>query len=656
MNGMKKRFVRYGMRSSGQVCLMWLFLLVIVMLHSSVASGMETEWMPEAVPQTEVVPDPDMTCSIFIYMCGSNLESKYGLASSNIDELLGAKIPDSTQVIVETGGASNWWSWDGIEADRLQRYIVKDGSLELVMEMENQSMGSPEVFSDFLRWGRENYPADRNILVMWDHGGNAADGVCYDENFDYDCLDRVELMTALKEASLPDKFDLVVLDTCYMGSLETAGIFSDYADYMTASQMVVPGSGMDYRVLAESAASCDMKALGPILCDAYMEKCKLSEQGEEAQLAFYDLSKISPLLHELNEGAGVLKKIHDRVRNSPGLFRGAMRARVSNTSDDANVIDLMRAIDNLTFTPFRRYRDTIRSCMDELVLYQVCGRYANCSGISVYYPITYKKEQVEYYVDNSPANNYSTLLRDIYENLPESMVSFRDSGSIGKDGSFRIELEEGSRDYLNGITCRIWRESEVIPDSYLLLYEEEVKSFDTELGRLFADLSAESTFDGEAYTLDGHLLMLSVKPRELLAVYSAPVKVNGENTFYSFVYPTKLKISDSHLYTMLGNGTDELGLAQRQTRRLESGDEVVTYASLDETGTNLTEKDSFTVGEDGGELGKVPLPAGKYRYQFIVTDIIGRSFGSDYCIYEITEEDGNRKVQAAQVQKKAEEG
>lgn len=214
----------------------------------------------------------------------------------------------------------------------------------------------------------------------------------------------------------------------------------------------------------------------------------------------------------------------------------------------------------------------------------------------------------------------------------------------------------GSRDYLNGITCRIWRESEVIPDSYLLLYEEEVKSFDTELGRLFADLSAESTFDGEAYTLDGHLLMLSVKPRELLAVYSAPVKVNGENTFYSFVYPTKLKISDSHLYTMLGNGTDELGLAQRQTRRLESGDEVVTYASLDETGTNLTEKDSFTVGEDGGELGKVPLPAGKYRYQFIVTDIIGRSFGSDYCIYEITEEDGNRKVQAAQVQKKAEEG
>ena len=36
-----------------------------------------------------------------------------------------------------------------------------------------------------------------------------------------------------------------------MGSLDTAVLFSDYAHYMTASQKIVPGAGMNYRTLAE---------------------------------------------------------------------------------------------------------------------------------------------------------------------------------------------------------------------------------------------------------------------------------------------------------------------------------------------------------------------------------------------------------------------
>lgn len=75
-------------------------------------------------------------------------------------------MPESTNVILETGGTSRWWSDQDIPDDQLQRYIVREGSLALCQGMENASMGDAQTLSDFLSWGQEHYPADRNILVL----------------------------------------------------------------------------------------------------------------------------------------------------------------------------------------------------------------------------------------------------------------------------------------------------------------------------------------------------------------------------------------------------------------------------------------------------------------------------------------------------------
>jgi hypothetical protein len=78
----------------------------------------------------------------------------------------------------------------------------------------------------------------------------------------------------------------------------------------------------------------------------------------------------------------------------------------------------------------------------------------------------------------------------------------------------------------------------------------------------------------------------------------------------------------------------------------------MTYAAADEKGKKLTGHEKFMIGEDGGDLGEVPLRPGRYRCQYIVTDIIGRTFESDYAIYEITENEGKREVRLTEVQKK----
>lgn len=45
--------------------------------------------------------------SILIYMCGSNLETNFGAATNNIDEMLSVKLPEGVHVILETGGAKS---------------------------------------------------------------------------------------------------------------------------------------------------------------------------------------------------------------------------------------------------------------------------------------------------------------------------------------------------------------------------------------------------------------------------------------------------------------------------------------------------------------------------------------------------------------------
>ena len=122
----------------------------------------------------------DTTKTLFIYMCGSNLESQKGLAGSNIDELLAASVSDDLNIIIQTGGANKWLS-HGIDAEKTQRYVIKNGKLGLAMSLDNANMGEADTLTDFLKWGQENYSSDRNILVMWDHGGGTVSGYGYDE-------------------------------------------------------------------------------------------------------------------------------------------------------------------------------------------------------------------------------------------------------------------------------------------------------------------------------------------------------------------------------------------------------------------------------------------------------------------------------------------
>ena len=185
------------------------------------------------------------TTTFMVYMIGSDLESGNGAATNDMQEMLDANNGESLNVVLQTGG-TQYWQNDIVDADSLQRWLIQEGDLYLCDEQPQTSMCNPDTLSDFIKWSIENFPADRYMLVLWDHGGGTMGGFGYDENFPQDILTISELARGVEQAGV--KLDLISFDACLMGTLEVAVAFEQTADYLLASEESEPGDGWYYKI------------------------------------------------------------------------------------------------------------------------------------------------------------------------------------------------------------------------------------------------------------------------------------------------------------------------------------------------------------------------------------------------------------------------
>ena len=104
--------------------------------------------------------------TIFVYMCGTDLETNYGMGTGDIAEMCAASDSDNVRFVVETGGTYEWQN-SAVESESIQRFVVQHGAVEAVDEQPRTSMGSSSTLSDFLLWGVENYASEHMGVVLW---------------------------------------------------------------------------------------------------------------------------------------------------------------------------------------------------------------------------------------------------------------------------------------------------------------------------------------------------------------------------------------------------------------------------------------------------------------------------------------------------------
>ena len=328
------------------------------------------------------------TMTILVYMCGADLESQNGMATSDLKEMLNAKISDKVNLIVFTGGARRWRN-NVVSSSVNQIYQIKDGSLtRLVDDAGSSSMTSPNTLASFIKFGRENFPANRMCLIFWDHGGGSVRGYGYDEHYGQGkTMTLAGINDALKAGGV--KFDFVGFDTCLMGTVENGLMLNQYADYMIASEESEPGVGWYYTNWLNKVSrntSLPTVEIGKTIVDDFVEVCDRTCRGQATTLSVVDLA-------ELN--ATVPKELKEFSIDTNEMIQNKQYKKVSSARSKTREFAQHAKIDQIDLVHFAKNMGTqeskeLAAALQGAIKYnRTGGGISNAYGLSIYFP--YKK-------------------------------------------------------------------------------------------------------------------------------------------------------------------------------------------------------------------------------------------------------------------------
>lgn len=615
--------------------------------------------------ETDLSTDDGTTWAVYWYLCGSDLESGGGFASCDLFELLETDLPENVTVVIQTGGAEEWQN-DFVESSVLQRYVYDSDGLYLVDEQPSASMGDSETLEAFLRFAKDNYPADKTAVVFWNHGGGSVAGASFDELYDYDSLTLAEMYAAFNavwDISLEEPpLELVGFDTCLMATVDTAYTFCDISRYLVASEETEPANGWLYSHWVQALAddpSMDGATLGRIICDSYYEGCEEMGLESNATLSVTDLTRIGVLL-DAYEKYGV--EALSAAAEDPGFLsrfrREADRSENygGNTREQGytNMVDLgslaRRTVEELPAA------QKVLDALDECVLYRVSGPYrSEATGLSCYYSYSNDISDLNGYFLQGTGEAFKYLYSyqltgelDIvgldylerlgYSSLPQ-LPSLASAGwdnaplTLSDDGFAVLTLGEKADTILAGVGFSLYYMDEE-EDVLLLLGTDNDINADWENG-VFTD-----NFRGVWGSIDDCLVYMELSyESEDYNLYAVPILLNGE--------PYNLEVAydfDTEAWYILGarQGIDESGMADKELRQLVPGDEISTVwylASLyDDDDFEPYEAETLTVTEDTA-FGEVSLPAGRYMMLFEFWDAQGNSGTSQSVTFDVDGDD-----------------
>ena len=556
--------------------------------------------------------------------------------------MLGARMPDGTAVVVETGGARKWRGHD-VPSDALVRYELRGGRLVEVEREADASMGDADTLASFLEFCTREYPADNSTLLLWDHGAGSVKGVCADENHGMDALSAAELGQALDAADA--HFTTVCFDACLMGGFETMRVVAPHAQQMVASEEIEPAAGWDYKTLIENLGSADFTEK---LLAAY--QARNEAKGKRLYtLSAVDLGKFAQvetafdaLCEEVlsKKGSeGALQEVVQAADSAMGFGDASGRG-----ATQSEFVDLSQFSRNLGFEELAR---AIGECTRTA---NGADREGAC-GMSVYFPAG-TASSLRDYLASATSSAYALFLRNNFGEgagaAGGEKIRFSDEGSV-QGGALQFGVAPESTRYVQEVAYAVYRldsggeqggqGGEDGGEADCLGFSDDVASRGTGAYTI--------GFAGKWVALNGHLLSCdTIDSTGDTTVFSAPVKRNGEAGDLRFTFNAK-----TGAYALQGFVASEKAGAPGRLEDIQPNDtlvllvERITGESTDagnagegsdgggNAETRLAEGATVSAA-DGLELSSAALPDGRYQVYGVVTDIYGGEHVTrDFIVY-----------------------
>ena len=368
--------------------------------------------------------------TIMVYLCGTDLESRSGMGTSDLQEMASANFGSNVNLLVYTGGCSSWRN-NIVSSKVNQIYQVMNGGVKcLVKDAGKSAMTNPDNLASYIQWGVKNYPADRYELILWDHGGGSVSGYGYDEkNRGSGSMTLSGIKSALEKGGT--KFDFIGFDACLMATTETALMLDDYADYLVASEETEPGVGWYYtdwlNALGKNTSMSTVE-LGQRIVDSFVETCARRCPGQKTTLSVVDLAELSNTVPE--KFSGFSKSVNQMLREKNYQQISHARNQTREFASDTKIdqVDLVHLARNMGTNEGKELANAIR---DAVKYNRTSSNMTNAYGLSIYFPYRSSAR----YVD-SMSRTYKEIGMDAdYTTCIREFASLQVSGQAAGGGS-----------------------------------------------------------------------------------------------------------------------------------------------------------------------------------------------------------------------------
>lgn len=325
------------------------------------------------------------TVTIMVYMCGTDLESGSGMATSDLQEMASAPIADNVNLLVYTGGCTGWKN-NLMSNKTNQIYKIENGGRFVCLNdnVGNLPMISADTLSSFIRFCGSNYPADRNMLIFWDHGGGSITGYGYDQRYKSSgsmSLDGIN--KALSGGGV--KFDFVGFDACLMATEETAEVVSQYADYLIASEESEPGIGWYYTnwlTKLSGNTSASTLEIGRQIIDDFVDVCAQKCRGQDTTLSLIDLAEFSATVPPLlkNWANATTENIKTNYKAISNARAGSKEFAADSRIDQVDLACLAYNIND------QASQQLAKAILSSVKYNRTSQTVKNAYGLSIYFP------------------------------------------------------------------------------------------------------------------------------------------------------------------------------------------------------------------------------------------------------------------------------
>lgn len=483
--------------------------------------------------------------TVMLYCVGSDLEGNQMSATLDICEIMeginasGIKDPD-VNFIVETGGvktdkqgrsrakviadrkgslaetypdktAAYTAAYDyltkgdnkgfkGISWLKNERYEIYNDELVPALNqptnpdrlMTRADNNAVQELAEFIKTTKENYPARRYMLILWDHGGGPKGGLGNDERDEGEggaTFQAWHIEPTMKAAGVTsrDKFSYVNYDACLMGNLETALAWTPYADYFCGSEDLEPGDGDFYENWVSLLCKAADDPKNDFKNNAYVNTL-MEDIGKKNVNDFYDwytdvedngtkslikLSETSALASALS---GYAKTLTDLFNVDPleayyGIY--VIRAYTQDFNGrDSGIVDLNDFIKNMSdlfdtsidedaakgsrmkaaVVKFKTAGNKVVECENKAVLlHEETSQYEGYSlgGVTTFLPYLCETEDVAEYFDGYKTVSTTNPLKD-YKNFIGTFSALHEAGKlIVKNETDETDIDSKLKSVLN---------------------------------------------------------------------------------------------------------------------------------------------------------------------------------------------------------------